>query len=267
MLVSVLVSFALIPDHAERGARARVPDAGIHRGPGPVPGLSAGRGRRVPDWNRAQRAVLHGSGLRHRNRTCGGPDRPVHRNGAVRRARAAVADRMAVRPIRPAQGDRGGSLDRNRRRRSGRGWAESIRSYGAHRLSTTLLGGMSMPLYSLCAAPIPTTISPRDRSSRPAPRSSSSARHRTHDGSPPRGGHSDAPVGGPSGLFWLLAVVHGGIGAIRPVPDGAPRARPAGRAENLSAGQSAHVADRPGSDELGSGATPGIVISRAGASW
>ena len=58
-------------DHAERGARAAVRGTRIHRCPCPVPGVTARCRRRMPGRHRAQRHVLDGRGVRHRDRARG----------------------------------------------------------------------------------------------------------------------------------------------------------------------------------------------------
>ena len=93
--------------------------------------------------------------------------------------------------------------------RCGRGRCRLLRA--SHRLDRTCLAACRCRC-TRCAARTPMTISRRDKLSRPVPRWFSIGGFGTHHGSPARR-RADAHLAGPPGLFWLLAMVHGCIGA------------------------------------------------------
>ena len=124
-----------------------------------------------------------------------------------------------------------------------------IDSYAVLVAATALLGGMSMPLYSLCGGAYqrPPHTAPDRRRQRHA---GARRRDRTHDGSAARGS-DDAGLGTAGDIL----AAHPGARmhrCVRPVPDDAPRAGAARRAAHLRPGEPSHVANRAGADRRGS---------------
>ena len=141
--------------------------------------------------------------------------------------------------------------------------AGGIDSYAVLIGSTALLGGMSMPLYSLCGAHTNDHLSPRQIVAASATLVLVGGLGLTMG---PLLAAALMHIAGPSGLFWLLAVVHGGIGAyglfrmVRrdPVPLEEQR--------TYDPVSPAHVARRPGRDGPRMAPTRGTGIWRVGAS-